>query len=388
MRRRNVLDVLAAARPADLGGPASPPIAARPSGERRSRWIGVVAASLATAVVIGGVALPRLIGGEVSTGRLLGGSVAGPLDEVAERAAAQPDASGRYWHAAGSVLGEKVIGPARHPYRIKTRVGTSRWVPRDPARSLVLAQRGLPSVPASPADEETWRRAGAPGLCGDDTDCGNDTAPLGRTRYLFMPAGWPFHEEGLTLEVDELLELPQEPGALKERLLSFLPAYSRGMAEWPAPPAGASLPGKDSWLLGLSLDLLQYGPVRPATRAALYRMVADLPGTRALGRVRDGEGRWGLAVGWTRPLADGQVEQRLVVDEADGDLLSVQNVVAKAWTYGPPGTTGLAGLPAGTVYQELVHDKPGWTDVPPPLPASCPARPVAGDQCGDAVRPR
>ncbi|NJP96684.1 hypothetical protein HCN51_45900 [Nonomuraea sp. FMUSA5-5] len=380
MKQRNVLDVLAAARPADLGElEGVPGLASRE--RRRSRWIGVVAASLATAVVIGGVALPRLIGGGVSTGRLLGGSAAGPLDGAAERAATRRDASGRYWHAAGFILGEQVVGTARQPYRIKTRVRTSRWTSRDPARPLVLAQHGLPSVPASRADEATWRRAGAPRLCGDDADCDNDTAPLGHTRYLFMPGNWPFHDEGLALGVDELLDLPQEPGALKERLLSFWPAYSKGMAEWPAPPSGASLPGKDSWLLGLSLDLLQYGPVRPGTRASLYRMVADLPGTRALGRVRDGEGRWGLAVGWTRPLADGQVEQRLVVDETDGDLLSVQNVVVKAWTYDPPGTTGLAGLPVGTVYQEIVHEQPGWTDVSASLPASCPARPVAGDQC-------
>ncbi|SDK12267.1 CU044_5270 family protein [Nonomuraea jiangxiensis] len=383
MKRRNVLDVLAAARPADLGGPAEPAIAELPHREkRRGRWVGAVAASLATAVVIGVMALPRLIGGDVSTGHLLGDPAANPLDTVAERAAAQPDASGRYWHVEGRVLGEEIIGSAEHPYQIKTGVQTSRWVPRDPAEVLVLAQRGMPSVPASAVDEDAWRRAGAPELCGNDTDCENDTAPFGRTRYMFMSSDWPFRDEGLTLPVNELLALPQEPGALRERLLSFWPAYSRSMANWPSPPAEASLPRKASWLLDLSLDLLQYAPISARTRAALYRMVADLPGTRAVGRVRDAEGRWGLAVGWTDVLADGQAERRLIVNESDGALLSIQHVIVKPWTYDPPGITGLTGLRPGTVYQELVHHGSGWMDTLPRLPTSCPGPPVvAGKGC-------
>ncbi|MFG6195078.1 CU044_5270 family protein [Nonomuraea sp. JJY05] len=383
MKRRNVLDVLAAARPADLGGPGKPVIAEPPHREmRRGRWIGAVAASLATAVIIGVTALPRLIEGDVSTGHTLGSPAAGLLDTAAERAAAQQDASGRYWRVEGYVLGEEIIGSRERPYRIKTRAQSSRWVPRDPAEALVLAERGMPSVPASAVDEDAWRRAGAPELCGNDTDCENDTAPLGRTRYMFMPSNWPFGEEGLTLPVNELLTLPQEPGALKEQLLSFWPAYSKSMANWPSPPAGAALPRKDSWLLGLSLDLLQYGPLSAGTRAALYRMVADLPGTRALGRVRDAEGRWGLAVGWTDVLADGQTERRLIVNETDGDLLSIQHVIVKPWTYDPPGITGLTGLPTGTVYEELVYHRPGWTDTPPQLPKACRSLPpVEGKEC-------
>ncbi|MGP4104058.1 CU044_5270 family protein [Nonomuraea sp. KM90] len=383
MKRRNVLDILAAARPADLDGLGKPAIIELPHRDkRRGRWIGVIATALATAMVIGVVALPRLIEGDVLTGHTLSSPAAQLLDAVAERAAAQPDASGRYWHAEGYLLGEEIIDTAAPPYRIKTRVQRSRWIPRDPAAPLILAQRGMPSLPASTADRDAWRRAGAPKLCGNDTDCDNDVSPLSRTRYSFLPSNWPFSAEGLTLPINELRALPQEPGALKERLLSFWPAYSTSMASWPSPPAGTSLPTRDSWLLDLSLDLLQHGPISARTRAALYRMVADLPGTRALGQVRDREDRSGVAVGWTNMLADGQTERRLIVDETDGDLLSIQDVIVKSWTYDPPGITGLTGLPAGTVYQEFVSQRSGWTNTPPQLPEQCRGLPaVAGKSC-------
>ncbi|WP_214412114.1 CU044_5270 family protein [Sphaerisporangium fuscum] len=382
MKRKNVLEVLAAARPADLDPPGMSSIREFPHQVRRRRrgWIGAVAASVATVSVIGLATVPRLVGGDVSTGRLLGGPAAHALDAAADRAAAQPARSGRYWHTRGYILDEEIIGPPGGRYRVKTRVEASRWAPRDPATALVLAESGLPTTPASAADTRAWRRAGSPKLCGDDTDCGNDTAPLGRTRYMFMQSNWPYREEGLPLPVNELLALPQDPVALKERLLSFWPAYHASMADWPSPFPGYSLrPRKDDWLRDLSLDLLQYGPISPGTRAALYRLVAGSPGTRFLGQVRDVTGRQGVAVGWTTNEADGQSERQLVVDESDGSLLAVQNVVVKPLSKDPQGQPGLAGLPAGTVYHALVYERSGWTESPPKLPARCDAK--AGKEC-------
>jgi hypothetical protein len=184
-----------------------------------------------------------------------------------------------------------------------------------------------------------------------------------------MPGTWPYGDQGLTLPAAELLDLPKEPDALRERACwRFWPAYSETMKDWPSPPAGSSLPTKDSWLLGISLELLQHAPISAGTRGALYRMVAGLPGTRALGRIPDAEGRLGVGIGWTQAVGDGQSEQQHIVDESSGRLLALQNVVVKPWSRDPAGGEGLAGLPAGTVYQRAA-----WTDTSARLPEGCPA---------------
>ncbi|MEV4224978.1 hypothetical protein [Nonomuraea sp. NPDC049725] len=376
MKRKNALDLLAAARPADLDMPGSSrAMEELPTPVRRGRvrWAGAVAASLATVSVIGALAFPRLLDPGVSMGQVATYPAGNALDTAARNAAAQQQTPGRFWYTEGLILGEEIIGAPGNRYRIKTRVQTGRWAPRDPATLTVLTERGLPTVPASGQEEQAWRRAGKPKLCGNDTDCKNDTAPLGRTRFIFMAGTWPYGDQGLTLPAAELLDLPQAPDALRERLLAFWPAYSETMKDWPSPPAGTSLPTKDSWLLGISLDLLQHAPISAGTRGALYRMVANLPGTRALGRIPDAEGRLGVGIGWTQAVGDGQSEQQLIVEESSGRLLALQNTVVKPWSQDPAGFEGAAGLPAGTVYHALVYQRAAWTDTPARLPEACSA---------------
>ncbi|WP_329088500.1 CU044_5270 family protein [Streptosporangium sp. NBC_01469] len=376
MKRKDVLDVLAAARPADLDPPGTSRAQVvelrAPVRSRHATWLGAVAASLATVSVIAVMGVPRLMGQDTVTGQIAGGSSANVLDMAADRAAGQRQTLGRYWHTSGLILGEQLIGSPDNRYRIRTRAQTSRWVPPGP-EYMVFTERGLPTVPASAADEQAWRRAGAPKLCGNDSNCGNDTAPLGRTRFMFMPSTWPIRDQGLTLSASDLLDLPRDPDVLKKRLLSFWPAYEKTMAAWPSPPPGASLPTEESWLLDLSLELLEHSPISAGTRAALYRMVASLPGTRALGQVRDAEGRLGIGVGWRRAIGDGWSETQLIVDEPSGRLLALQHVVVEQASQDPPGADGIAGLPAGSIYHALVYQKATWTDTPPTLPADCPA---------------
>ncbi|GGQ24473.1 CU044_5270 family protein [Streptosporangium pseudovulgare] len=344
----------------------------RPIRRRHSGWLGAVAASLATVSVIALLTVPRLMGQGAVTGQVVGPSSANVLDAAADRAAGQRQAPGRYWHTSGMILGEEIIGSPDNRYRIRTRAQTSSWVPLG-SEYTVLTESGLPTVRASAADEQAWRRAGAPKLCGNDSDCGNDTAPLGRTRFMFMPGTWPIRDQGLTLPASELLDLPQDPDVLEKRLLSFWPAYEKTMAAWPSPSSGTSLPTKEAWLLDLSLKLLQHSPISAGTRAALYRMVASLPGTRALGQVRDAEGRLGIGVGWRRAMGDGWSETQLIVDESSGSLLALQQVVVEQASQDPPGADGIAGLPRGSIYHALVYQKATWTDTPPTLPADCPA---------------
>jgi hypothetical protein len=53
-------------------------------------------------------------------------------------------------------------------------------------------------------------------------------------------------------------------------------------------------------------------------RAAAYRMIASLPGVRALGEVTDVLGRTGQGVARVTRDFGGEVEQRLVMDDRTG----------------------------------------------------------------------
>ena len=62
-------------------------------------------------------------------------------------------------------------------------------------------------------------------------------------------------------------------------------------------------------------------PVSPAVRAATYRMLADLPGVRLRGAVKDQRGRPGVAVDFLRNGS----ESRLIVDANDGRALAEES---------------------------------------------------------------
>jgi hypothetical protein len=121
-------------------------------------------------------------------------------------------------------------------------------------------------------------------------------------------------------------------------------------------------------------------PVTPAVRAALYRMLAGLPGVRSLGPVTDAGGRAGVAVALSgrysgcgqesalhsgggteeRPtFASCVVEQRLVIDPASGMPLAQELRYAGL----PPGQHWSA--PDG-LFSFRLFRAAGWTGASPP----------------------
>ncbi|MGV9851139.1 hypothetical protein ACWDWU_20575 [Streptomyces sp. NPDC003442] len=100
-------------------------------------------------------------------------------------------------------------------------------------------------------------------------------------------------------------------------------------------------------------------PVRPAVRAAAYRVIADLPGIRSLGEVTDPLGRAGagFALPATARPDYGTARSELIVDPATGALLSDQEVLTK-----PNAKAAEAGLTAGTVVNYTATVASEWTD--------------------------
>jgi hypothetical protein len=103
-------------------------------------------------------------------------------------------------------------------------------------------------------------------------------------------------------------------------------------------------------------NLLAEWPLTPRTRAAAYRMLADLPGIRSIGRVTDPLGRPGVAVARTEhDQGFGTVERQLVFDPETSAFLASQMILRAP-------AAGAAILPPGTrlAYYALVTS--GWVD--------------------------
>lgn len=133
--------------------------------------------------------------------------------------------------------------------------------------------------------------------------------------------------------------LPTRPAALRHWLERLILASAGGpargslMRQMRADPAGLFAP----------ISQFLYLPTSPQVRAAMFRVLADLPGVQLLGRQRDRLGRSGIAVGVTQG-GPGRVREELLFDPATGNVLQTEAVQLRA---APSG----AAVPDGTVLE-------------------------------------
>ncbi|MGW2222811.1 hypothetical protein ACWCSD_48120, partial [Nonomuraea sp. NPDC001684] len=233
---------------------------------------------------------------------VLGVTVAQGSESVglpADRLAAQRPGTGAWWRREMT----QVLRTKTATYTVEQRVRDVLWANRDLG---YRTRRGSVSAkPLTPADAQAWKAAGSPDLC--------DGCLSGKT--YFTP---------LKLTRKPVTELPAEPQALKAEML-----------------AASDEEAPEAWLWGASKWLLLDVESTPATRAALYRVLAGLPGVRVENDVTDVDGRTGVA------LTYGQASnrQQIIIDRDSGQLLAVQE----------------AGGSSAYVVERL-----GWTDDPPP----------------------
>ncbi|MEU9835514.1 CU044_5270 family protein [Streptosporangium sp. NPDC048047] len=322
---------------------------------RIPRWAGILTAATATAAVIGAVAVvavPRL-GGDPS-GPAVTVTRVNPeevLAAAADRLARRPEATGRrYWRGETEEVIRRRISVEGHTFLADERVGYTAWV--GSGRDLVTVESGLGTRPVTAADRAEWEKAGSPRLCGSDTDCGNDMVPTGETQYVHSDAEALLQRATLELNGREVRDLPRDPAALRERLLSYWHAEWKHMKDpRRAKTLRAEAAERDDWLWGLGESLLLHTPATPGTRAAVYRVLAGLPGARVVDGVRDVDGRVGVAI--LRGGGPGELEKQLVIDRETGDPLAVQQV-----------------FPWGRLYSTVVK-RLGWTDDGPAVPKGC-----------------
>ncbi|NGO46746.1 CU044_5270 family protein [Streptomyces ureilyticus] len=278
------------------------------------------------------------------------------LLSVAKKAGT-PAAEGTYWQTTTRSEDVNVVSAAGGKGQLFAvrDTSTAQWSVgvRRGTRSLMVSGVDAVTAPRTKEDEARWRAAGSPGTVEAEVTGNEEGGTLGYTMGTRPPmvmrtdADDKIYALGpRNVSYQDLRELPSDSGELR-RQLEKLHGEDSG--------ADAGV-GRTAYVLRQAADLITM-PVKPAVRAAAYRVMAEMPGVRGLGSVSDPLGREG--VGFTMPGTPqtplGSVEQRLVVDPSTGAMLSEQLVLVE-----PSAQAQKAGLDAGTTVNYTATTRMSW----------------------------
>ncbi|MFC4466083.1 CU044_5270 family protein [Streptomyces xiangluensis] len=379
-RRRDVMKVLADARPAELDpsqlagsrrqredlaritaatqeGPTRGPLAwLRP----RFVPLGAVATVAASAIVVG-----TLVGQDsrgttsAQPGTRPPSATATGLDGRMEllgaaKAAAASTAEGTYWQVTTRGENVDVVGEPGRRFAVRS-TETQEWSVgvRPGTRSLMVIGLDAETEPRTAADEERWRAAGSPRQVESPADAdgrmrlARTIGAPGRPTVMRTDSDNKIYALGPdNVSYQDLRKLPTDTAQLRRQ---FQRLYERDRG-------GENSGDRTAWMLRQAADVITM-PVKPGTRAAAYRLLADLPGIRVQGSATDPLGRKGIGITLPdhaeTPL--GSVEQRLVVDPSTGALLAELIVLAE-----PSATARQAGLDAGTTVNYSATTRMEW----------------------------
>jgi hypothetical protein len=336
------------------------------------RWA-LPGVGLAAAVTAVAVAVATSGGSPRPTAPPGGPSARTVLLDAALLADRQPATSGKYWHVDSQIRWLQKVRAGG--YLIADTSRSESWQVADRTGRAISRVQYLGARPARPTDRAAWRKAGSPHAFLTVEGKRTTTSP----ERLITARGAPaeiLQGMGAAAQagLDRLREAPADPVRLRAWLLALpdsptrlrpIPkAKLRGvkpgvpMPSMPPPPSKAQV---DHWLFVQGADLILYSPVTPQVRAAAFRMLAALPGVKLVGTVRDADGRKGTAVAMNE-IDPGdkpeQLQQRLVIDPADGGTLAYEEVVLGTNIIYP-------SLPAGTIASTTTVRTAGWTEKSP-----------------------
>jgi len=259
--------------------------AARPRARRRRVAIpafaaAAVAAAIAVFVSVGGHGTPS--------------AAAAMLRKTADVARAQTPlvpGPGQYLYTksvAGAINTTVPVGGADAVYNVFVPEVREIWIGPDGGR--LYETTGAPHFPTA-RDRERWIADGSPQL---------EEPPSETT----LPPARP-------------LDLPSDPDALYARL------------EQDARGHGSGLYSEMFTLVG---DSLRETSATPAQRAALFQVVARIPGVELVGAVKDDAGRAGVAVA----LSNHDIRSMLIFDPRTSALLAEEQVALPGNSFGYP----------------------------------------------------
>ncbi|MGI5329347.1 CU044_5270 family protein [Actinomadura nitritigenes] len=278
---------------------------------------------------------------------------------AAQSAERQDDTMRGYWHDTSvSRLYYRLHAPTGD-YTVTWTRRFEGWTPSSPTGRGCGRQQDLGTRPAGSADQAAWRRAGSPATFTIPMDR-KEFAPMTRklaagpptTMCRPLPPDGTIFSLGGNVTMKDLRALPADPDRLKRLLLQRFGRSGRDTEPLTRNKTG------DSWMFSVARDIILTMPVTPRVRAAAFRMIADLPTVRTIGPVRDAEGRQGTAVAIDEHTSDGDLEHRLIIDQASGTALAYEQVVLR-----PAGKN--AGRAPGSLINSVVTLTSGWTDIAP-----------------------
>jgi hypothetical protein len=196
------------------------------------------------------------------------------------------------------------------------------------------------------ADRVAWQRDGSPTRVGAWYADQPDSFQPGPRLRTGPKQGW-----------SNYASLSVGPATLKAQLSAGLPGPDSAVMKMEEHSTGWSYRMIRNGMLFYAAVGVMGDPVRPAVRAAAYRVLASVPGVQVKPGIRDITGQVGTAV-WLSHPGDRAVDYELI-DPANGYLLGDENITV----------TPLLGLPPGSVltYNERVSS--GWTNTLPSQPA-------------------
>ncbi|WP_406674214.1 hypothetical protein WBK31_01545 [Nonomuraea sp. N2-4H] len=181
-------------------------------------------------------------------------------------------------------------GPPFKAYVVETE---EQWRPKQAGGTNRTKRSDREVVFPTPQDEAEWRRLGSPKLLDDRSQSVDDTLPR------------PLSISNMDITLQNVGDLPTSKKALAARLRAQFDRLPDDDKEF------------DLYLWQTAVDLMT-APTSPGTRAAVFRILADQPGIRSGGEVKDAAGREGVSVAVD---SDDGYEFRLVVDEDTAELL-------------------------------------------------------------------
>ena len=370
----------------------------RPAGRRRlgrGARVGVGAGAGLTAVAAG-VALALVLSQAPAGGRHPAAvrissraSATGPavltardvLLAAAASAKAVPD-TGAYWET--ELVGGQLwtAGPNAHPFAVIKRYAlSSTWDARsDGRRSWTLPAAGYTEKPATPGALAAWRADGSPALPGWHSSqqawwrVGGDVGGFGNAN----------------LTLAQFQALPSDVSGLRAAI----------SGEVAREGIKAGTVDASQRMFGICAQLLKLDPITSGVRAAVFQVLATVPGVRSIGRVTDPLGRTGYGIEQLGQNPD----EVLVIAPGTGTLLADEELESTLQGGQRPTASGAApgpstcpggkiisdpvgrrlcetsskelfvlgqaelALPIGTLESYDVLVSQGWTNAPPPLP--------------------
>ncbi|MEU4404408.1 hypothetical protein AB0F88_07785 [Streptosporangium sp. NPDC023963] len=294
----------------------------------------------------------------------------GVLKEIADRLAARSESpSGRYWRVRSQTTKRRWVEAAVDrsiDYKIVDHTVETLWL--SSGRPVIEERRYLGAEPSTPEDLARWKERGSPRLCEYGVPCPPGEPARSPTRYLLDAHG----ESSVHLVVKDLyrepedsMRLPADPKKLRTTLLTSAPVFKkrRGPGYVRDVETSPDLKTRDEWLSSAALNTLLWTPTSPATRAAVYLMLADLPGNR----VSASESEVKLIVSTGRRGA----EEHLVIDRGKGDPSALLLVSLRTDKRAPATLSKETGLLPANVETVFAFEEMGWTDEAPLLPEGC-----------------